>query len=175
MINHCRLTLHLSYTLGDMVRFLFLVILALSVPFAKANNAQRSWVVGGFPPPPPCKSCAWTDAKTLDVKGRANFPSFGKRDSYFDRLPSDAQGKVRNEVWSLSRMSAGMYIDFSTSSSQLYLNITYTTEVMSMWHFPATGCSGMDLYAWDSANETWRWTSVTKIMQCVKSKTGFSN
>ena len=62
-------------------------------------------------------------------------------------------------------MSAGMYIDFSTSSSQLYLNITYTTETMSMWHFPATGCSGMDLYAWDSRNGTWRWTSVTKIMQ----------
>ena len=131
---------------------------------ASAANALEM-PVGGFAPPPPCKVCDWTDARTLDVQGRAEFPSFGQRDKYFDRLPGDAQGKVRDEVWSLSRMSAGMYIDFSTSSSQLYLNITYTTETMSMWHFPATGCSGMDLYAWDSRNGTWRWTSVTKIMQ----------
>ena len=37
------------------------------------------------------------------------------------------------------------YVDFQTESSFLQLNITYRYETMSMWHFPATGCSGMDL------------------------------
>jgi hypothetical protein len=30
-----------------------------------------------------------------------------------------------------------------------------------MYHFSATGVSGLDLYAWDDANNSWRFTSVT--------------
>lgn len=30
-----------------------------------------------------------------------------------------------------------------------------------MWHFPATGVAGLDLYAWDEGNATWRWLSTT--------------
>lgn len=31
----------------------------------------------------------------------------------------------------------------------------------TMWHFPATGVAGLDLYAWDTANATWRWLATT--------------
>jgi len=111
----------------------------------------------------------WTDVSTMDVSNRAPFPSNLKRKSFFDRLPAEAENTVRSPVWTLSTMSAGFYVDFQTESSFLQLNITYRYETMSMWHFPATGCSGMDLYNFDYNTSTWRWTSTTTIMKYPQS------
>ena len=82
---------------------------------------------------------------------------------------AEAENTVRSPVWTLSTMSAGFYVDFQTESSFLQLNITYRYETMSMWHFPATGCSGMDLYNFDYNTSTWRWTSTTTIMKYPQS------
>ena len=109
----------------------------------------------------PCSDCDWTSVQDIGVHGRALFPSFPERDSYYDRLPLAAKSQVRPAVWTLSTMSAGMYCEFATSSPVIYLNVSYTSPELSMYHFSATGVSGLDLYAWDDNSSTWRFTSVT--------------
>ena len=113
------------------------------------------------PPVATCADCDWTSLQDLGVSGRAQFPSYPERESFYDRLPQAAKAQVRPAVWTLSTMSAGMYCEFITSSPILYVNVSYTSPEMSMYHFSATGASGLDLYAWDDNSSTWRFTSVT--------------
>ena len=108
-----------------------------------------------------CPDCDWTSVQDLGVQGRALFPSFPSRESFYDRLPLAAQTQVRPAVWTLSTMSAGMYCEFTTNSPIIFVNVSYTSSDLSMFHFSATGVSGLDLYAWDGSNNSWRFTSVT--------------
>ena len=108
-----------------------------------------------------CPDCDWTSVQDLGVQGRALFPSYPSRESFYDRLPLAAQTQVRPAVWTLSTMSAGMYCEFTTNSPIIFVNVSYTSSDLSMFHFSATGVSGLDLYAWDGSNNSWRFTSVT--------------
>ncbi|MDO1449339.1 SGNH/GDSL hydrolase family protein [Rhodocytophaga aerolata] len=64
----------------------------------------------------------------------------------YDRLPASAQQTVRKEVWNLSRQSAGLLIRFRASTDQVI--IKYMVEGKhALPHMPATGVSGVDLYA----------------------------
>lgn len=63
----------------------------------------------------------------------------------YTRLPDDAQGKVRGDVWGLSRNSAGLWIAFTTDSPDITVQYTVAGG-HSMPHMPATGVSGVDLY-----------------------------
>lgn len=80
---------------------------------------------------------------------------------YFDRLPSKAEGVVRDPVWQLSRHSAGMSVRFSTNSSSIHVRYTLLQDRLSMPHMPATGVSGLDLYAEDEWGVD-RWVAVVK-------------
>ena len=82
---------------------------------------------------------------------------------YFDRLPKRAQGVVRDAVWNLSRHSAGreMSARFRTDADEIWVNYEVTSEQLAMPHMPATGVSGIDLYATDDSG-AWRWLSVSK-------------
>ena len=101
----------------------------------------------------------WTDAKTLNLRG-SGFDS-SELSNWADRLPGAAEGVVRDAIWTLSRDSAGMYIDFVTDSRTLQLNCTYVYDTFTMWHFASTGVAGFDLYQWDEGNSTWRWSGTT--------------
>ncbi|MFM2145302.1 MAG: hypothetical protein RL732_138, partial [Bacteroidota bacterium] len=46
------------------------------------------------------------------------------RQSPYDRLPAAAEQSVRKEVWNLSRHSAGLYVQFRTSSPTLQVQYT---------------------------------------------------
>ena len=96
----------------------------------------------------------WYDATTLGVRGRA----FNSTENFFERLPASAKNVVRDAVWELSTMSAGLFLQFETDASRVFINYTLTSRRTSMWHFPDTGVAGVDAYAWDQANATWRWT-----------------
>jgi len=73
----------------------------------------------------------------------------------YQRLPDKAKERVREPVWSLSRHSSGMSVRFKTNSSNI--TIRYQVEgSLSMPHMPATGVSGVDLYARNSSGN-WRW------------------
>jgi hypothetical protein len=82
---------------------------------------------------PACSDCDWTAVEDVGVRGRALFPSFPQRESYYDRLPLAAKNEVRPAVWTLSTMSAGMYCEFITSSPSIYLNVSYTSPELSMY------------------------------------------
>jgi len=64
----------------------------------------------------------------------------------YDRLPAMAEKTVRNELWTLSRQSAGLLIRFRASTDQVI--VRYAVEGKhALPHMPATGVSGVDLYA----------------------------
>lgn len=75
----------------------------------------------------------------------------------YDRLPQKAEQMVRPAVWKLSQNSAGLYIDFKTSASTLVVRYQVKGN-QAMPHMPATGVSGVDLYAQDEKGQ-WQWAS----------------
>jgi lysophospholipase L1-like esterase len=94
---------------------------------------------------------AWHDVREWGVEGRA----FDDVENYFDRLPARAKGVVRPEVWNLSHDSAGMSLRFETDATDLYARYTNTRAELSMAHMPASGVSGLDIYA--KLESGWRW------------------
>jgi hypothetical protein len=99
----------------------------------------------------------WYDIRQLGVEGQ------GWQDvkSPYDRLPAKAEGKVRDAVWGLSRDSAGQCVRFITAATTIHARWTVTKDRLAMPHMPATGVSGLDLYARDDRGR-WRWVAVAQ-------------
>jgi lysophospholipase L1-like esterase len=74
----------------------------------------------------------------------------------FHRLPIEMKDKVRQPLWNLSENTAGEFIHFKTSASEIKVRYVLTSKNFSMPHMPATGVSGVDLYAID-INGNWNW------------------
>jgi lysophospholipase L1-like esterase len=98
----------------------------------------------------------WHDVREWGVEGRG----FTDVDRYFDRLPGRAKGVVRPPVWELSRDSAGMVVHFEADTPAVYVRYVLTKASLAMPHMPATGVSGVDLYA--KLDGRWQWLAVTK-------------
>lgn len=114
---------------------------------AKAAKPQLQWLAVG--------TGKW------EVEGRGWLGE--KRLRYFDRLPASAEGKVTTNVWSLSRDSAGMVVRFETDATSLWVDYTLRSEKLALPHMPATGVSGVDLYARDEADGgRWKWVQVSR-------------
>src|SRR5438034_6678155 len=75
--------------------------------------------------------------------------------NYYDRLPARAENTVRNEVWDLSQNSAGLSIRFKTNANEVVVKYV-VSEKLQLPHMPATGVSGVDLYAKNSDGK-WLW------------------
>lgn len=101
----------------------------------------------------------WYDVTKWDVEGRILPDQERKR--WFDRLPASADGKVTSAVWNLSRDSSGMMFRFMTDATAIHVHYKVTKSNLGMPHMPATGVSGVDLYARDE-NGKWKWVQVTK-------------
>lgn len=71
------------------------------------------------------------------------------------RLPQRAKEKVRQAVWDLSRQSAGLSIAFRSNAPEIKVRYVVNGS-FSMPHMPATGVTGLDMYATD-ANGRSRW------------------
>ncbi len=76
------------------------------------------------------------------------------KDNYH-RLTPRAEGKVRGDVWWLSRQSAGLSVCFHTNAPSVKVRYKVSGG-LNMFHMPTTGVSGIDLYATD-AEGTLRW------------------
>lgn len=100
---------------------------------------------------------AWHDVQEWGLEGRG----FSDTEKYFDRLPARAKGVVREAVWSLSRHSAGMMVLFRTDATAIDVDHLVTSANLALPHMPATGVSGLDLYARDT-DDNWRWVAVTR-------------
>ncbi len=73
----------------------------------------------------------------------------------YDRLPLRAKDQVRGAVWNLSKHAAGLMVRFRTNAEQIKVRYGVTGN-FEMNHMPATGVSGVDLYAKDGEG-AWHW------------------
>lgn len=134
---------------------LILVALLLATPLL----AQQQPAPKPAPAKPAPIEVAWHDVTKWGVEGRGWGDQERKR--WFDRLPAKAEGKVTPAVWSLSRDSAGMMVRFQTDAKSIHARYTLAKTNLAMPHMPATGVSGLDLYARNDKGE-WRWVQVTR-------------
>ena len=102
---------------------------------------------------------AWHPVMEWGVEGRI-LPD-QDRTRWFDRFPQSADGHVTQNVWNLSRHSAGMMARFQTDATAIHVHYRLMNSNLAMPHMPATGVSGVDLYARDD-NGRWRWVQVTR-------------
>jgi lysophospholipase L1-like esterase len=99
----------------------------------------------------------WHDVREWGVEGKG----WDETDGYFDRLPAKAKGTVRPPVWDLSRHSAGMLARFETDATEIRVRYRLRSERLALPHMPATGVSGVDLYARDRHGQ-WRWLATAR-------------
>lgn len=110
----------------------------------------------------------WHDVEDWGIEGKGW--AAGQTEKYFDRLPKKAKGDVRDAVWNLSRHSAGMLARFRTDADEIWVDYKLTSSKLAMPHMPATGVSGVDLYATDESGQC-RWVAVTRpATQTVKTR-----
>ena len=144
------------------MRFLALSLLAAALP-ALAQTAKAPDVAKLDPAMGVNKAAAtdlvWHDVTTWGVEGRI-LPE-QERLRWFDRLPAAAQKTVTPAVWSLSRDSAGMMVRFKTDAEAIHVHYKLSKATLGLPHMPATGVSGVDLYARDRDGR-WKWVMVTK-------------
>jgi len=88
------------------------------------------------------------------IEGQAWFKDL--QDPY-DRFPARAEQQVRKAVWDLSKNSAGLQLHFKTDATELIIKYV-VNGTLQMPHMPATGVSGVDLYAKD-ADGKWLWSA----------------
>jgi lysophospholipase L1-like esterase len=135
------------------MRRLYIPAVFLFIVLAAANGA---WPAGGALSPSQAvkdtSDILWYDIRLLDVEGRG----WTETAEFYNRLPAKAKGIVRDPVWSLSLDSAGMCVRFVTDATTIRARWSLRSESLDMPHMPATGVSGLDLYARDS-NGVWRW------------------
>lgn len=86
------------------------------------------------------------EAKFNVVQNQAWTPEIGKT---YQRLPDRAKDIVRKPVWNLSENSAGLAIHFYTNAEKIEVRYGVSGS-HAMNHMPATGKSGVDLYAINS-------------------------
>jgi len=98
----------------------------------------------------------WHDVRDWGVEGKG----WSDTARYFDRLPARAEGVVRPPVWELSRHSAGMTVRFTTDAPGIHVRYSLLNDELALPIMPATGVSGVDLYATDTEGVE-RWVAVT--------------
>lgn len=99
----------------------------------------------------------WLDARHLNMEGMG----WEATKTPYDRLPAKAEGVVRKPVWNLSRDSAGLCVRFVTDASAIHARWVLRSSSLAMNHMPATGVSGLDLYA-KGSDGRWRWMAVAR-------------
>ncbi|MES2706181.1 MAG: SGNH/GDSL hydrolase family protein [Verrucomicrobiota bacterium] len=92
---------------------------------------------------PGAEEIQWRAADSLEIEGRG----WANTATPFDRLPDSAKGKVSSVAWQQSRESAGLCIRFTTDAGAVNVRWSLVSSSLAMPHMPATGCSGVDLYA----------------------------
>jgi lysophospholipase L1-like esterase len=96
----------------------------------------------------------WYDCKDIGVEGKG----WTDTESFYDRLPAKAEGTVSKKDWGLSHDSTGMCVRFTTDASSFQVRWALRNKDLAMPHMPATGVSGVDLYAKDKAGK-WRFVA----------------
>ncbi len=117
------------------------IVFALALLFAFSAAAQTTW----YNP---------MEEEFAVVQNQGWTREIGKS---YQRLPDRAKEVVRKNVWNLSGNSAGLAIHFYTNAERIEVRYGVSGS-FAMNHMPATGKSGVDLYAIDSDG---RWRILT--------------
>ena len=95
-------------------------------------------------------SLRWFDPQQAGfpvVEGQAWYKDLGGN---YNRWPERLRSEVREGVWALACQSAGLSIRFRSNASPIRVRYRVTrNQERAMDHMPATGVSGLDLYAFD--------------------------
>jgi hypothetical protein len=94
----------------------------------------------------------WYDVREFGIEGKG----WVDTELPFDRLPARAKGRVRDVIWDLSRHAAGMSVRFETGAADIHARWRLRSANLASPRCPASGMSGLDLYARDAAGR-WRW------------------
>ncbi|WP_295125194.1 SGNH/GDSL hydrolase family protein [uncultured Chitinophaga sp.] len=83
-----------------------------------------------------------------------------KRDTahMFYRLPAEMKSRVSKNVWDLSLFTTGEFLHFRTGARHFEVRYQLSGKHREMPHMPATGVSGVDLFAKDRLGR-WNWAS----------------
>ena len=132
---------------------------AMAAAAVKAEEEVKQEYVApeiGFNPVEEKDGWVWYDAATMPIEGRAWEGE--ERYTPFDRFPKRWMDKVPPAVRNLSCSSAGMALRFVTNSP---MNISFElrNNNLAMYHMPATGASGVDIYGRDSSGK-WRFAQM---------------
>jgi hypothetical protein len=103
----------------------------------------------------------WLPAPALGIGGRAY--DLSGPDAYA-RLPPGAAADVSPAAFAASRAPAGLFVQFATDASAIYLSYTLNDTVSTVTPhatFNMNGWAGCDLFRWDDATAGWRWVAVT--------------
>lgn len=111
----------------------------------------------------------WYDLRQLGMEGQA----WTDAAHPYDRLPARARELVPAPVYELARHSAGLAARFVTDSPLVSVRWTLRFETLAMPHMPATGVSGVDLYA--RFGRVWRWAGLGLPQQFPHNQTGLLN
>lgn len=133
------------------------LLLCQSLAFAAAPAKPAGTPAPKTPPVP--DNVVWHDVKEWGVEGRGWTKD--ERARWFQRLPDKAKGKVTDTVWGLSQDSSGMMVRFKTDATAIYAHYKVSKSTLAQPHQPATGVSGLDLYARDEQGK-WKWVNVVK-------------
>jgi len=93
----------------------------------------------------------WIDGKYLPLEGKC----FKDVDDFYDRLPKNVTTNVNGGVRSMKHNTSGLQFRFRTDSKNLHFRWTAYTSMLSMYHMPATGVSGIDVYRYDRKAGRW--------------------
>lgn len=86
---------------------------------------------------------AWYDGRDIGIRGKGWNPTSAP----YSRLPAAAEARVTVADWGLSHLSAGLHLRFATGSPSIRVRWSLIHANLAMPHMPATGVSGVDLYA----------------------------
>jgi hypothetical protein len=98
----------------------------------------------------------WLDAKSLPIEGKGWADTKG----YYDRLPRQAEGVVRQPIWDLSHDSAGLLIHFTSDTPELQVRWTLTSPQLALNNMATSGVSGLDLYV--RLESGWHWLAAVR-------------
>ena len=125
------------------------------------TTSSRREVAAPIPKPAPNgvassdNATTWYNALDIGVEGQ------GWKDGLaepYDRFQAEAEGKIPDAVWGLSRHSAGMNVRFMTDSPSIAVRWSLRNDNLAMPHMPASGVSGIDLYV--KHNGEWGWLGI---------------
>ena len=123
-------------------QLLLLMLSVTSLSLAQVPTAQKSDPAMALKEPK-ADDVVWFDVREtpFDLVGF----EWIKQDSVFRRLPLNPDWKIPVAVDQLANQTAGGQVRFQTNSKSIFLKVALA-ERSGMYHMPATGQSGFDLY-----------------------------